>query len=200
MAPAQVFRDKKFVAVELCLPYRKDRDYIHSADIYQALTNVALERFAADAYIESLILRRQAERQIRVSFQAEPHMIGTFGIRVGGEQVRGWLVETEAEVRTRVPYDESRAAAAVIGGPGFARFTEPVAGYTAFEQLLVLMKVAGGQGGRDAWLGRISLRAPLLDTKPLAVRLRLRALQRFFNFEILQEEHLIGEASASLRS
>lgn len=200
MTSIQGSLDEELVTVELCLPYRKNRNYIHSADIYQALTNVAHERFAADAYIESLILRRQAARQIRVSFQAGPQMIGTFGIRTGGGQSRGWLMETEAEVLTRVPYDECWAAAAVDGGPGFARFTEPVAGYTAFEQLLVLMKVAGGQGGRDAWLGKIRLHAPLLDTKPLAVRLRMRALQRFFNFEILQEEHLIGEASASLRS
>jgi hypothetical protein len=146
------------------------------------------------------VLRRQASRQIKVSFQAEPQMIGTFGIRAGAEQVHGWLVETDAEVLLRVPYDESWAAAAVVGGAGFARFTEPVPGYTAFEQLLVLMKAASGQGGSDAWLCRINMRRPLLNTRPLGVGLRLRAMQKFFSFEIFQEEKLIGEASAALRS
>lgn len=186
--------------VDLCLPYRKDRNYIHSADIFQALTNLAEDRFASDAYVQSLVLRRQASRQIKVSFQAEPQMIGTFTIRVGAEQVHGWLVETGTEVLLRVPYDESWATAAVVGGTGFARFTEPVPGYTAFEQLLVLMKAASGQGGRDAWLCKINMRGPLFNTKPLAVGLRLRAMQRFFGFEIFQEEKLIGEASAALRS
>ena len=127
-------------------------------------------------------------------------MIGTFGVRVGAEQIRGWRVEADTEVLLRVPYDESWATAAVAGGAGFARFTEPVAGYTAFEQLLVLMKAAGGQEGRDAWLCKINMRGPLLNSRPLAVGLRLRAMQKFFNFEIFQDEKLIGEASAALRS
>jgi hypothetical protein len=200
MSSVQVFRDEELVTLDLCLPYRKNRNYIHSADIFQSLTNLAQDRFASGAYVESLVLRRQATRQIRISFQAEPNMVGTFGVRVGEEQVRGWLVETDTKVLVRVPYDESWAAAAVVGGPGFARFTEPVAGYTAFEQLLVLLKAAGGQGGRDAWLCKINMHGPLLNMKPLAVGLRLRAMQRFFAFEIFQEEKLIGEACASLRS
>lgn len=200
MSSIQVFRHEEFVTADLCLPYRKDRNYIHSADIFQALTNLAEDRFASDAYVQSLVLRRQASRQIKVCFQAEPQMIGTFAIRVGAEQIHGWLVETDAEVLLRVPYDESWATAAVVGGAGFASFAEPVAGYTAFEQLLVLMKAASGHGERDAWLCRINMRRPLLNTKPLAVGLRLRAMQKFFSFEIFQEEKLVGEASAALRS
>src|SRR5215831_9666512 len=122
MSSVQVFRESELVAVDVHLSYRTDRNYIHSADIFQALTTLAQERFAPDAYIESLILRRQATHQIRISFQAEPQMIGTFGIRVGREQIRGCLVETEEEVLDRVPYDESRAAKAVLGGFRFASF------------------------------------------------------------------------------
>lgn len=200
MSSAQVFCDAELVGVDLCLAYRRDRNYIHSADIFQALTQFACERFASDAYIESLVLRRQAAHQIRISFQAESRMIGTFAIRVGEEQVPGFLVETEAGVLDRLPYDESRAADAVVGGFKFAFFTHPVAGYTAFEQLLVLLKAAGGLGRRDAWLCKTTLRVPLVETKPLAVRLRLISLQRFYGFDILQNEQLIGEASASLRT
>jgi hypothetical protein len=186
--------------MDLSLPYRSNRNYIHSADIFQSLTDVARRQFDSNTYVESLVLRRQAARQVRVAFEAMPQAIGTFSFRVGNERVRGWLAEADADIRVRVPYDESRATAAVVGGPGFARFVEPVTGYTAFEQLVVLLKVAGGQGRRDAWLCQANLQGPLLDTKPLAVRLRLRAMVRFFAFEVLQDEQLIGAAYAALRS
>jgi hypothetical protein len=140
-------------------------------------------------------------RQIEISFQANVDAIGTFSIRSGEAQMRGWLVETDAKVACRVPYDEARAADAVITGTDSARFTKPVPGYTAFEQLLVLLKAAGGEAGkRDAWLCQVSLRGPLLETKPLTVNFRNRVLQRFFLFEIMQDEQLIGTACASLRS
>jgi hypothetical protein len=200
MSSVQVFRDEELVAVDLHLSFRKDRTYIHSADIFQALTNFAQERFASDAYINSLVLRRHATHQIRISLQPEPQMIGTFGIRVGGEQVCGCLVETAAEVLDRVTYDESRAATAVEGGFRFAFFTQPVAGYTAFEQMLVLLKVAGGLGRREAWLCKTTLHGPLPETKPLAVKLRLISLQRFYGFDIFESEQHIGEASAYLRT
>jgi hypothetical protein len=200
MTSVQVFRDKELVPVNVRLAYRGNRNYIHSADIFQALTKLAQERFASDAYLESLVLRRQAAQQIRISFQAELQMIGTFAIRLGGEQVCGSLVETKAEVLDRVPYDESRAADAVVGGFRFAFFTQPVDGYTAFEQLLVLLKAAGGLGRREAWLCKTTLRYPLVETKPLAIRLRLISLRRFYGFDISQNEQLIGEASAYLRT
>jgi hypothetical protein len=200
MSSVQVFCDEKLMTVDVWLAYRRERNYIHSADIFQALTKLAQERFAPGAYIESLVLRRQAAHQIRISFQAAPQAIGTFGIRVGREQVRGCLLETQAEVLDRAPYDESRAADAVAGGFQFAFFTGPVAGYTAFEQLLVLLKAAGGLGCRDAWLCKITLRCPLVETEPLAVKLRLIAMQRFYTFDILQNEERIGEASAYLRT
>lgn len=186
--------------MDLCLPYRSHRNYIHSADIFQGLTDLAQARFESDTYVESLVLRRQAARQVRVSFEPTPQAIGSFAFRAGARRVPGWLVETDAEIHTRVPYDESRAMAAVVGGAGLACFTAPVAGYTAFEQLLVLLKVVGGQGQRDAWLCQANLRGPLLNTKPLTVRLRLRAMVRFFAFEVMQNEAMIGVAYASLRS
>ena len=181
--------------MDLCLPYRSRRNYIHSADIFQSLMDVARARFSCDTYVESLVLRRQATHQIRLSFEATPNPIGAFALRAGKERVRGWIAETEADVCARVPYDESRAAAAVVGGPGFAQFVEPVAGYTAFEQLIILLKVTSGEP--DGWLGQANLRGPLLDSSPVAVRLRHRAMGRFFAFEILQHGQVIGDAYAA---
>jgi hypothetical protein len=190
------FRGQPLAAADLNLPYRGERDYIHSADIFQAVTDLA-RTHNPDAYVESLVLRRQAVHQIRVAFEAAPQTIGTFSLRIAGDRERGWLVERNEVVRIRVPYDESPAMAAVVGGAGFARFAEPVAGYTAFEQLLVLLKVTSGE--RTAWLCQTDFNRPLRNTEPLAVRLRRRAM-RFLGFEIMQNEQTIGTASASLRS
>ncbi len=190
------FCGKPLATMDLNLPYRGERNYIHSADIFQAVTDLA-RAHNSDAYVESLVLRRQAVHQIRMAFEAAPQMIGTFSLRIAGDRLRGWLVERNEDVRIRVPYDESPATAAVVGGAGFARFAAPVAGYTAFEQLLVLLKVTSGES--TAWLCQTDFNRPLRNTEPLAVRLRRRAM-RFLGFEIMQNEQTIGTASASLRS
>lgn len=191
------FSSKQLTAVDFRLPYRGDRTYIHSADIFRALADLAAARFACDAYVKSLVLRRQAVRQIRAAFEAAPQMIGTFSLCTRGARIPGWLVQSDEAVQSRVPYDESPALAAAVGGVGFARFAAPVPGYTAFEQLLVLLKVASGLD--SAWLCQADFDRPLLDTKPLAVRLR-RTAMRFLAFEVMDEDHVMGTASAALRS
>lgn len=199
MASAQLVRDEQLSSVNLCLPYRKDRNYIHSADIYQALTSLARDRFDPDAFIASLILRRQAAHQIQISFHAEPSTVGTFSIRYKEEQTSGWLIETTEKVSVRVPYDESQAAAAVIERPKYAQFSAVIPGYTTFEQLIVLLKAASGQGKCDAWLCQVKLQRALRDSRPLAVNLRQR-IDRFFAFEIVQDDLLAGSACAFVRS
>jgi hypothetical protein len=199
MPVAQLVRDEQLVASDLSLPFREHRNYIHSADIFQALTALGQSCLGQDAYVSSLVLRQQAVHQVRISFEPQAQSLGTFSVRGGGAELRGWLIETGTEVLVRVPYDETPAAAAVLGGRGFAWFERPTPGYTAFEQLLVLLKAAGGQGKREAWLCQINLRASMLEPMPLAVRLRQR-LRRFFSFEIVQDGHSIGSACACLRS
>jgi hypothetical protein len=60
MLPDQLLVEERPVEVNLNLPYRKNRHYIHSADIFQALIHLARDCFSPDAYLESLVLRRQA--------------------------------------------------------------------------------------------------------------------------------------------
>jgi hypothetical protein len=192
--------NEELTAAILWAPYRENRNYIHSADLYHALTDFAQDRLTPEAYLESLVLRREAVRQVRASFQPGPQSLGTFAFRTGEAQVRGWLLETEAQVFERVRYDESRAAAAAVCGRGSARFTEPVPGYTAFEQVIVLMKAASGQVIHEARLCQINLRRPLLEKTPLTLNLRQRIMQRFLDFEILQAGQVIGSVCGSLGS
>jgi len=180
------------------LPYRADRNYVHSADIFQAFTELARERFAPGAYLKSLVLRHKASRQLRASFAAEPDPIGTFSLQAGEQEVRGALVETDASIGRRVPYDESRAVAAVVAAVDSAAFISPVPGYTAFEHLLVAMKVAGGDADREAWLCQVALLGPLLESVPLAVTVT-RRLRLFHRFAIAQGGTDIGSACATWR-
>jgi hypothetical protein len=182
--------------VTLQLPFRQTRNYIHSTDIYPALTALAQQRVSPDAYVASLVLRRPAHHQLRVCFEQPAEMVGTFSICYGTAKIHGWLVETDEAVTLRVPYDESRAEAEVMYEAAVTRFAAPVPGYTAFEQLILLMKVALTADGVHVWLSQINLRGPLLETQPVAVRLRQSMQQRFHSFELLQADTIIGTATA----
>ena len=196
MSLVQLSRSEQLSPASLNLPYRKKRNYIHSTDIFAALTSLAESRFSADSYVASLVLRRQAHRQLRACFQAIPEAVGTFSIRWSEEKILGYLVETEEDVARRISYDESAAEAAVVIRPGAAQFVEPLPGYTAFEQLIVLLRAALGEEPRHIWLCQVNLTGPLLTTEPLAVSLRQTTLQRFFNFEIMQQGKPLGTACA----
>jgi len=177
------------------LPFRGARHYLHSSDIFPALNRLAQERFSPAAFVESLVLRRQATHQVQACFARTPGSIGDFRIRHSSQQIFGWLVETTTPVAVRVPFDEETAMRAANSGPGFACFRVPVPGYTAFEQLVLLMKVVAPQVGRHAWqFARIDLRAPLSESEAVAFRISETVAGRFFIGDISQAERLIGSA------
>jgi hypothetical protein len=188
-----------FHGATFTLPYRGDRDYIHSADIFQALTGLVRDQLAPGAHLASLVLRRKVSRQLRVSAGDGPRGIGTFSVHAGAEEIHGVLVETETTVDRRGPYDESPLVDAVIADAGSAAFSSAVPGYTAFEHLLVAMKVAGGDAARDAWLCQVNLLSPLLEPAPLAVRVTQKLLL-FHRFAIVQSGGEIGSACATWRA
>ncbi|HEY2473019.1 MAG TPA: hypothetical protein VGI45_34880 [Terracidiphilus sp.] len=198
MAVAQVFPDKRLTAVQLDLPYRSERNYIHSADIFQALTRLAKGRFASDAYVKSLMLRTTSTRQVYASFEPVENAFGKFSLGLGSNEVHGSLVESDENVLRRVPYDESVLEKAVIGVAPSARFAAPVDGYTAFEHLLVLMKVTSSLGTREAWFCQVNLREPLLDSISIAVTFQY-IIHGFAAFLVAQNERMIGSACATLR-
>jgi hypothetical protein len=182
------------------LPFRGARNYIHSTDLFPALTGLAQERFSPAAFVESLVLRRPAGHQVRARFVKDPEAFGTFRIHHGSEQIRGWLVETDTPVLDRVPFDEETAMNSAVKGPQFARFQERVGRYTAIEQLVVLTKIVASQVGlHNSWLCRIDLSAPLLQFDPLGVEIREIVSDRFITFAISQQQNPIGTVAGMAR-
>lgn len=197
MAVAQVFPDK-LSAVLLDLPYRAQRNYVHSADIFQSLSLLAQERFDSEGYVKSLVLRTQSTNQVSATFDPDQRAFGKFSLGFGTREVQGWLVETDVKVRRRVAYDEVSLQQGVLGDAPAARFAAPVPGYTAFEHVLVLLKVTSSLGQREAWFCQANLRRPLLDSMPVAVTFRC-ILRGFAAFDVFQNGRVIGSASATLR-
>lgn len=199
MDRASLAGHEDLAAAALSLPFRSNRDYVHSTDIFQSVTALARERWGPDAYLTSLVLRRTASHQLRVSFEPERHAIGTFAIRDGSDEISGALVETDEAVLRRVPYDESRIIAAAVAGEHSASFASLADGYTAFEHLVVALKIAAGDVAGHAWLCQVKLLSPLLESAPLAVSVRQK-LRLFHGFEIQQHGKPIGSACAASRS
>lgn len=198
MSAAHVCSNNRREGLLLDLPYRKERSYIHSADIFKELSSLAKENYSPDAYVRSLVLRTHARRRILVCFEKDEKAFGRFSIRTQAVDVPGYLVESEAEVRTRVPYDESDLRHAVIGTAPSARFAAPIEGYSAFEHLLVLMKITGSLGSREAWLCQVNFSDPLDNRLAVAVTFQY-VLQGFHAFEVAQNGRTIGSAYAKLR-
>src|ERR1051326_6571394 len=102
------------------LPFRGNRNYLHSTDLFPALTEFAQKQFSPDAFIENLTIRQAVSHQIRVSLDGPEGSFGSFRVRHGTSQSKGWLVETDEPVLSRVPFDEITAIQSAISGPGFA--------------------------------------------------------------------------------
>ncbi|MGA8762480.1 MAG: hypothetical protein WB562_06280 [Candidatus Sulfotelmatobacter sp.] len=183
------------------LPFRGLRNYLHSTDLFPALTSLAQQHFSPAAFVESMVLRRPVTHQVRASFVPEPKAFGTFRIRHLSQCIHGWLVETGVPISARVPFDEQTAVSAAICRRWFSCFHEPVQGYTAFEQLVVLMKVVSPQvGPHQWWFCRIELSAPLSESHPLSFAIRETVSDRFLVGDINQAHRLIGSAASVARN
>ncbi|HSS96680.1 MAG TPA: hypothetical protein VLK33_06615 [Terriglobales bacterium] len=177
------------------LPFRGNRNYLHSTDLYPALTEFAHQQFSADAFIESLTIRRAASHQPWVSFDISDEAFGSFCIRHSRNKTQGWLIESEAPIASRIPFDEVTAMRAAISGPGFALFKDLPPKYSSFELLIILTKIVSSQEGPGHWwLCRIDLSSPLLNVAPLECRLNRKTAGRFLTFKIRQA----GRAIASI--
>jgi hypothetical protein len=187
--------------VKMSLPFRDSRNYLHSTDILLALMDLARDRFSSKAFVNSLMIRRPACHQVQACFDPEASAFASFGIRNGSEHVKGWLVETDERISLRIPFDESPAMSAVVCGPGFACFAEPVQGYTPFEQLVILMRALASQlGPQQWWVSQLNLCSPIVETRALEIRLRGNVLDRFLTGDISQDGHIIGSARGIVKS
>lgn len=175
------------------LPFRGNRNYIHSTDLYPALAQYAHKQFSLSAFVECLTIRRPARHQVRVNLDTSAGAFATFCIRHGIEHSKGWLVETDEPVRSRIPFDEAKVEQAVISGPGFARLERLLPSYSTFELILILTKtVAHQENAGHWWICQIDFVGPLHETAPLESKLTRRVSNRYVFTEIYQAGQMIG--------
>lgn len=177
------------------LPFRGNRNYLHSTDLYPALAEFVRRQFSPTAFIENLTIRRLASKQVRVNLDGPAGAFGSFRIRQGKERIKGWLSETDKPVRTRVQFDEVPAMEAVVSGPGFVRFENLLQPYTAIELLFALTKViAVRESSEHWWICQMDFISPLRELAPLECRLKDRLSNRYLSAEIYQAGQRIGSA------
>ncbi len=175
------------------LPFRGDRNYLHSTDLYPALTEFSQKQFSPDAFVENLTIRQAVSHQVRVKFDGPGSSFGSFRVRHGVSQTRGWLVETDEPVLSRIPFDEITATGAAIRGPGFALFRKSLPHYSMFELLLILTKIVAGQENTQHWwLCQIDFHAPLRPIFPLECRLQRKISQRYLTLHVCQAHKAIS--------
>ncbi|HEY6185745.1 MAG TPA: hypothetical protein VIW67_26120 [Terriglobales bacterium] len=178
------------------LPFRGSRSYLHSTDLYPALTEFAKKQFSPSAFVENLTIRRAVTHQVQVNLDAPDRPCGSFCIRHGNERSKGWLVETDEPVRSRVPFHEETAILSATSGAKFARLEKLLPAYTTFELLVILTKmVAQQESASPWWICQIGFFSPLLEIVPLESRLKSRVSNRYLSMEIYQAGSLIGSAS-----
>ncbi len=178
------------------LPFRGDRNYLHSTDLYPALTEFAQRQFSPDAFIASLTIRQAVSHQVRISLDGPEGSFGSFRVRHGASQSKGWLVETDEPVLSRIPFDEITAMQAAITGPGFALYKKLLPHYSMFELLLILAKIVSSQENNSHWwICQINFHSPLRQIFPLECRLKRKISQRYLTLHICQAGKAIGSAS-----
>jgi len=175
------------------LPFRGDRNYLHSTDLYPALTVFAQRQFSPDAFIESLTIRQAVSHQVSISLDGPQDAFGSFRVRYGTTCTKGWLIETDKCVSSRIPFDEATAMQAAVNGPGFALYQKLLPQYSVFELMLILTKIVSSQESQEHWwLCQIEFHSRLREVVPLECRLHRKVLQRYITFQIYQDRQAIG--------
>jgi hypothetical protein len=178
------------------LPFRGNRNYLHSTDLYPALNVFAQTHFSPSAFVESLTLRRVVRHQIRVDLDEPEGAFGSFCIRDGTQRTKAWLAETDEPVHRRAPFDEAVAIHAMVCGPGFARFEKLLPPYSIFELVLMLTKIIAQQENPGHWwICQIDFISPLREIAPIEGRLKGKVANCYCSIEIYQSGQFIGSAS-----
>jgi hypothetical protein len=185
--------------LQLDLPFKGERKYLHSTDIYPALVDIARNRFGSEAWVDALTLRRPLTNVLQATFETATEFAGTFSLRKGSESIPGWLLDTGRPVTRRVPYDTSPIMAAAISFPGGARIVEPLPGFRMIDMVIGLMRIVINQvDTRRWWLCQLNLETPLAAVSPIQVCIQRNLGGRFLIMKIEQCGVVIGSARGIL--
>jgi hypothetical protein len=180
--------------IALNIPFRGRRDYVHSTDLFAALDALA-GTFSPGAYPQSLVLRRQARCQVEAHFSPHPAAFGTFVLASPRHTAQGWLVERGSPITRRIAFDETVISSEAVAEPGHVFLPAPVAGYSAFEQMIVLFKMLCAQSRAGAWLfTTLELERPLRDGAALGLTRTQMVLNRLVDADLDQDGQPAGRA------
>jgi hypothetical protein len=165
--------------IALDIPFRGDRNYVQSSDLFATLEKFAKDCLSEHAYPQKLELRRMALHKVEASLVSSPLAFGTFEIRNGQAVTMGWLIETRHAIERRIPYDEAPVANAAIVEPGRVFLKAPIQGYTALDQVVILVKILGAQlkVGR-CLVAKLDLSRPFREHMPVELNLLQTLLGR----------------------
>jgi hypothetical protein len=185
--------------VLLDVPFRGDRDYVHSTDLFASLNDLAEQFLGPGAYLKTLALRRRARRMVAAQFRPDPAAFGTFTFTASGWIMEGWLVESRLPINRRVVFHEAPIALAATSQEGRVALRSPVPGYSAMEQMIVLLKMLCAQCHPGAWLfTSIDLDGPLSQQAALAVSRTQLVLSRMIDASLYQDGHSAGRVQMVL--
>ena len=185
--------------IVLDVPLRGARDYVHSSDLFAVLDGLAKIHLSPDAHLQSLVLRRMAFHQVIAHFAPHADAFGTFSLCLGQDVTEGWLVEGRDAIARRVAFDETPIERAAVSRTGRVLLPAPVAGYTSFEQMIVLFKILCAQLRRGHWLlTQMNLIAPFKDHLPRELATVQTVLGQLMKAELRQGRGSIGQAQMVL--
>jgi hypothetical protein len=134
-----------------------------------------------------LTLRRQATRRVDAWFEPGGDALGSFRLQGPSQSLRGWLVESSRPVARRVPYDEESLLDRVRDDGDIAVLSEPVEGFTRYEQMVALFKALATRQVRGPWVvAQIDLEYPLPRLGPLEAQYR-RTIDGRLKFGVLSQ-------------
>jgi hypothetical protein len=127
----------------LNLAFKGNRDYVQGPDIYSAVVGtLALEPQSSFRLVIHHFARRQCELVISAASDAAPaDAVALFWTTRAGLPLQGWVVEREAEITSRAPYDEEPIwSRSERSGKELRMTSAPPVGYAAVEVLVSLTK------------------------------------------------------------
>lgn len=199
--------------VDLNLPYKADRDYLHGTDMYAETVRV-LNGFNPEALTGKcrLVIHNIARHQCRLLYtllsdmvKRPESLIAEFNFISNTDNLVAWLVETSRPVTDRIPYPESQITEKCILSGRSIKLTRKTR-FSAIEELVAMNKLlhmTQYPPGESRWyFTRMDLDRLLTknDTGNLQVKLKQNFNNRLTQSEVISHDQIIGHIYFSMVS
>jgi len=199
--------------VDLNLPYKGDRDYLHGTDMYAETVRV-LNGVKPEALIGKcrMVIHNVAKRQCRLLYtflsdtaKRPENIIAEFNFISDTGNLMAWLVETLEDITERIPYAESHITENCVLSEQSVKLICR-SGFSAIEELVAMNKllhVTRYPPGESRWyFTRMDLDRLLTanDVGNLQVKLQQNLNNRLTRSEVISHGQIIGHIYFSMVS